>query len=116
MEPQTTTSHAGIPTITDRTFEAEVLGSPVPVLLDFSTVWCPPCEKLKPILARLAAEHAGKIKVVMIDGDDQAALASRYKVRAFPTIIAFAGGKEIGRHVGLTQKERLLSLLGDRRP
>lgn len=116
MEPLTTptvasSSAPSIPTVTEQTFEAEVLQANVPVLVDFSTAWCGPCRLLKPILQDVAHGSAGRVKVVMIDGDDSAALAARLRVRAFPTIVAFSGGAEIARHVGLTRKEKLLELL-----
>lgn len=97
--------------INEQTFEAEVLGADVPVLLDFTATWCAPCRVLKPILAKLATEGAGRFKVRVVDGDENPGLAVRYGVRGFPTTIAFANGKEIGRQVGLTTKERLLKLV-----
>jgi thioredoxin 1 len=99
--------------VTERNFEAEVLGAGVPVLLDFTATWCAPCRALKPILAKLASEGAGRFKVALVDGDENPGLAARFGVKGFPTTIAFAGGKEIGRQVGVTTKERLLRLVGD---
>ncbi len=69
---------------------------------------------LEPILHELAAEQAGRIKVTTVNGDAEAALAARLRVKAFPTVIAFAGGKEVARHVGPTTKAKLLGLLGAR--
>lgn len=92
-------------------FEAEVVRSAVPVLVDFTTAWCPPCRQLAPILHKLAEEHAGRVKVVNVDGDAQAPLAARLRVRGFPTVVAFAGGREVGRHLGLTTRDRLLQLV-----
>jgi thioredoxin 1 len=98
-------------TLTTRNFDAEVLGSPVPVLVDFSTAWCGPCKRLSPIMHKLAEEQAGKLTVGMVDGDDEAEIATRFGVRAYPTIIAFSGGKEVARHVGLTTREKILALV-----
>jgi thioredoxin len=112
---ETTQMHTTpLPAITEQTFAAEVLAADLPVLLDFTTAWCPPCRALAPILHKVAAEHAGRLKVVTVDGDAEAALAARLRVKGFPTIIAFAGGKEVARHVGLTTKEKLLKLLEPR--
>jgi thioredoxin 1 len=97
--------------VTDQTFEAEVLSAEVPVLVDFTATWCPPCRALEPILHALAAENAGRLAVRTVNGDDHAALAARYRIKAFPTVIAFAGGKEVARHVGLTTGRKLLALV-----
>ncbi|MCC6553076.1 MAG: transposase, partial [Polyangiaceae bacterium] len=97
--------------IQETEFEAEVVRAQVPVLVDFTTTWCSPCRLLAPILHKIAEEGAGRLKVVAVDGDEQAALAARFRIKAFPTVIAFAGGKEVARHVGLTTKEKLLQLV-----
>jgi thioredoxin 1 len=97
--------------VTEQTFEAEILAARVPVLVDFTTTWCPPCRALAPILHKLAEEGAGRFSVRTVDGDGESALAARLGVKAFPTVVAFAGGQEVGRHVGLTSREKLLRLI-----
>lgn len=97
--------------ITDQNFEAEVLASTVPVLVDFTATWCSPCRALAPILHKLAAEGAGRLKVGSIDGDENPAICARFGIKGFPTVIAFAGGREVARHVGLTSKEKLLKMV-----
>jgi thioredoxin 1 len=98
-------------TVTEQTFEADVLASRVPVLVDFTAAWCPPCRALAPILHRMAEEGAGRFSVRTVDGDGESVLAARLRVKAFPTVVAFAGGQEVGRHVGLTTREKLLRLI-----
>jgi thioredoxin 1 len=66
---------------------------------------------LAPILRELAAEQSGRLKVLTVDGDAEAALAARYCIKAFPTVIAFSGGQEVARHVGLTTKTRLAKMV-----
>jgi len=97
--------------ITEGTFEAEVLESPVPVLVDFATGWCPPCRVLAPILKQLAAENEGRVKVVTVDGDECPALAAKFSVRGYPTVVAFAGGRERARLLGATSKEKLMQMV-----
>ena len=111
MQTTSTPHDSALRAITGRTFDAEVLAAGLPVLVDFTTAWCPPCRAHAPILHGLASEHAGRIEVVTVDGDAEPELAARLRVKAFPTVIAFAGGKELARHVGLTTKAKLLKLL-----
>jgi thioredoxin 1 len=98
--------------VTEQSFDTEVLGAEVPVLVDFAARWCPPCRALEPILEKVALENAGRLEVRKVDNDEQTALAARWKVTAVPTVIAFVRGREVGRHVGLTSKEKLLRLVG----
>ena len=97
--------------VTEENFEAEVLESPVPVLVDFATAWCPPCRVIAPILQRLAAENEGRVRVASVDGDACPALAARFSVRGYPTVIAFAAGKEQARHLGTASREKLMQMV-----
>lgn len=81
------------------------------MLVDFTATWCTPCRALAPVLTKIAGEQAGRLKVVAVYGDESPGLAARYGVKGFPTLIAFAGGREVARHVGLTTAERLMKLL-----
>ena len=98
--------------INDLNFETEVLQSKEPFILDFSAVWCGPCKMLSPIVEKIADENMGKIKVGKLDIDDSPGVAAKFGIRGVPTIVVFKGGKESGRHVGVTNKETLLKLLG----
>jgi thioredoxin 1 len=98
--------------INDLNFESEVVKSPLPFLLDFSAVWCGPCKVLAPIVERLADEYKGKVRVGKLDIDDSPVVASKLGIRGVPTVLVFKDGKESGRHVGVTNKETLLKLLG----
>jgi thioredoxin 1 len=98
--------------INDGNFESEVLSSELPFLLDFSAVWCGPCKVLAPVVERLATEYKGKVKVGKLDIDESPGVASKFGIRGVPTVVVFKGGKESGRHVGVTNKETLLKLVG----
>jgi len=97
--------------MTEEEFEREVLSAPGPVLVDFATHWCPPCRAMAPVLAALAAERSGRLIVNSVDGDTSQALVTRCDVRSFPTVIAFSGGREIARAVGLMHKDKLVKQL-----
>ena len=99
-------------TADDHNFDELVLRSTEPVLVEMSGTWCGPCKALAPIVAKIAEENAGKYRVVTVGVGGSPGVARRYAIRGVPTTLAFAGGAEKGRIVGLTTKERLLGLLG----
>jgi thioredoxin 1 len=99
--------------LNDQNFDAEVTKSTQPVLVDFGATWCGPCKALAPVVEKLADETVGKYKVCKIDIDDAPAITAKFGVRSVPTILVFKNGERTGQHVGLTNKEKLLSLLAD---
>jgi thioredoxin 1 len=103
---------ANVLEINDLNFETEVLKSSVPFLLDFSATWCGPCKVLSPIVDKLADEFTGKVRVGKLDIDESPGVATKFSIRGVPTVLIFKGGEEAGRHVGVTNKETLVKLLG----
>jgi thioredoxin 1 len=103
----------GIQTVGDQNFDAEVVSSDVPVLVDFSAVWCGPCKALEPIVKEVATEFAGKLKVVKVDIDESPGIATRFGIRGVPTVIVVKGGREVKRQVGLVPKPKLVALFKD---
>jgi len=104
-------SHSkNVPLVTEADFQSQVLDSNVPVLVDFGTEWCGPCRALEPVLENIAEKHAGNLRVVRVDGDASPELTAKYRVRGFPTIIAFVGGAEKARHTGTTNAAKLIAL------
>jgi thioredoxin len=97
--------------MTEAEFEQEIVGAPHPVLIDFATPWCAPCRALAPILSALASERAGKLRIETVDAEASLPLSRRFDVRSFPTVIAFSGGREVARAVGLMAKEKLVARL-----
>jgi len=102
--------------LNDLNFESSVLQAAGLVLVDFTAAWCPPCRALSPVLERLAEQAHGTVVVGCVDADAHPSLSARYGVRGLPTLIVFAGGKEVARRVGLTTDEGVRKLLAARAP
>lgn len=95
-------------TVSDQTFEAEVIKADTPVLVDFFAEWCGPCKAMAPALDELAGEMEGKLKVVKLDVDANPGITTEYGIQAMPTLILFNNGAVADRHVGaLVQKSKL---------
>jgi len=93
--------------VTERDFDAQVIQSDVPVLVDFWAEWCGPCRMIAPIVEDLAGEYEGRLKVVKVDVDENNALAYRYGVMSIPTLGIFKGGQLVERLVGYMPKPEL---------
>lgn len=94
----------------DTNFDAEVLGSDQPVLVDFTASWCGPCKKLFPLVDAMADEYVGRVKVGKLDIDANPNTAIKYHVRSVPTLVVFKGGKPVDKVVGLTNKRKLQAM------
>lgn len=105
------TAHAKVIEVDDSSFAREVLEADVPVLVDFGATWCGPCKALAPIVACVAAETAGRVKVVTMDTDASPRTAERYGIRGVPTLLVFRKGEKTAGHLGLATRAKLLELL-----
>ncbi len=99
-------SHVG-----DADFSTAVLGSDLPVLVDFWAEWCGPCKAIAPLLDDVAKAYDGKVKIVKINIDDNPQTPRQYAVRGIPTLMMFKGGKVAGTHVGLAGKPQLTAFI-----
>jgi thioredoxin 1 len=96
---------------TDVSFEADVLNSDLPVLVDFWAEWCGPCKMIAPVLDELADEYVGKLKICKIDVDSHNEIPQKFGVRGIPTLILFKGGAAEATKVGALSKSQLIEFI-----
>ncbi len=97
----------GVFEVNDSSFEQEVLKSEQPVLVDFWAAWCGPCRALAPIVDELATQYSGRLKVMKMDVDKNAATPGRYGIRGIPALLIFKDGKVADQIVGFVPKEMI---------
>lgn len=98
---------AAIADITQDTFQVEVLQSDLPVLVDFWAPWCGPCRMVSGVVDEVAQQYDGQLKVVKVNTDEQASIASNYGIRSIPTLILFMNGEKVEQLVGAVSKATL---------
>ena len=98
--------------LTNENFDAEVLQSELPVLVDFWATWCGPCMMLGPTVAEVAAEYAGRVKVGKVNVDNAPELAARYGITSIPALLLFNKGEVVRTSVGFVPKADVVAMLG----
>jgi thioredoxin 1 len=96
---------------TDATFADDVLTSPLPVLVEFTAAWCPPCKMIAPVLERIAVEQTGRMRVVALDVDENPETTRRYGVMGMPTLMLFIGGEPVTTVVGARPQAMIMQAL-----
>ena len=91
--------------VTSKSWDADVMNSNLPVLVDFWAEWCGPCRMVGPAVEQLSQTMNGKIKVAKINVDENQEIATKYGIQSIPSLLLFKGGKEIGRTIGAAPKE-----------
>ena len=99
-------------TFTSENFEEEVLKSDVPVLVDMFATWCGPCKMMAPIVAQLAEEYKGSVKVGKLDIDQNVDIVSQYKIMSVPTFLVIKDGEVVKKLIGAVSKEELVEAIG----
>jgi thioredoxin 1 len=100
--------------LTDSNFEAEVLKSDIPVLVDFWAPWCGPCRAIAPVIEELAQEYAGQVKIVKMNVDENPTTPGKYGIRAIPTLILFKGGEVVEQITGAVSKASLKQMISEK--
>jgi len=97
--------------VTDATFEAEVLNSDIPVLVDYWAEWCGPCKMIAPVLEEIADEYAGKVKICKLNIDENDQTPPKFNIRGIPTLMLFKGGNVDATKVGALSKSQLTAFV-----
>jgi len=95
--------------VSDASFEADVLQSGTPVLIDYWAEWCGPCKAIAPILDEVSGDYQGKLQVAKMNVDENREVPAKYGIRGIPTLMLFKGGQVVERIVGALPKERILA-------
>ena len=97
--------------VTDSSFEQDVIGSEIPVLVDFWAPWCGPCRVVATVVDEIASQYEGKIKVVKLNTDENPGIASQYGIRSIPTLMLFKGGQKVDSVVGAVPKTTIANTI-----
>ena len=97
--------------VSDSTFEASVLKSDLPVLVDFWAPWCGPCRAVGPIVDEVAGEFTGRVRVFKMNVDENPATPTKFGIRAIPTLIVFKNGEAVEQRTGALPKDQIIQLL-----
>ena len=99
-------------TFTSENFEEEVLKSDVPVLVDMFATWCGPCKMMAPVVAQIAEEYKGSVKVGKLDIDQNVDIVAQYKIMSVPTFLVIKDGEVVKKLIGAVSKEELVEAIG----
>ena len=98
---------------TEKTFEAEVLKSELPVLVDYWAPWCGPCKAIAPLLEEASRDYEGRIQVVKVDVQDHPEVAAKFSIRGIPTLMLFKNGEAVATKVGAVNKTQLTGFIDE---
>ena len=99
--------------VTEQNFEAEVINSKIPTIVDFWAVWCGPCKVIAPYLEEIASEYSGKVKIAKVDVDNNQSIATKYGIRSIPTVMFFKNGKLVDQVIGAYPKSHFEEKIGN---
>lgn len=97
--------------VSDNSFQEEVLGSELPVLVDFWAPWCRPCKAIAPLLEEVAGEYEGKIRILKMNVDENPKTPAEYKVQGIPNLVFFKNGEKVERLIGNVPRDQLVEVI-----
>ena len=97
--------------VTDQNFDAEVLQSPIPVLIDFYAEWCGPCKMMAPMVDELAVSYEGKVKIVKMNVDENMQSSEKYGIRSIPSFLGFKGGQLVSTNMGGMSRDEFVKIV-----
>ena len=102
---------SSLPAVADASFDADVMNSEIPVLVDFWAPWCAPCKALAPVIEELSTSYAGRVKMMQMNVQDNKKVPVQFRIRSIPTLLLFKGGKVVDQIIGQVHRNKIDAMI-----